>query len=61
MILKTEVISTDQFEEIEEFEMPLEKNSFFKLNIDRELALLGLDPETKGESYYVQQSNENLG
>lgn len=30
MILKTEVISTDQFEVIEEFEMPLEKNDILK-------------------------------
>ena len=26
MIVKTEVVSTDEFEEIDEFEMPLETN-----------------------------------
>lgn len=61
MILKTEIVPINQFEEIEEFDMPLEKNGFFKLNIDRELALLGISAETKGEYYYLQQPNENLG
>ena len=45
MTIETEVISTDEFEEIDEFEMPLETNGWIKLDISRELELLHLNKE----------------
>lgn len=42
MTIETAVISTDNFEDIGEFEMPLESNGWAKLNVDKELSLLGI-------------------
>jgi hypothetical protein len=49
MIVKTEVVSTDEFEEIDEFEMPLETNGWMKLDISRELDLLHMNKERNYE------------
>ena len=43
MNVTNEIISPDDFEEIGEFDMPLEKDAWMNIDIDKERKLLGLD------------------
>ena len=40
MIIETKEISVDEFEEVGEFEMPLEMDYILNVNIDREVEIL---------------------
>lgn len=46
--ITTEIVSTDEFEEIGEFEMPLQKDYIMNVNIDREIDIINAYAERNG-------------
>lgn len=48
MIIKTEIVSLDEFDEIGEFKMPLEKDYILNINISHELEIINKYAEENG-------------